>query len=774
MIEFTESQEFTAQNFLSDSNQNILKTDTFSVYKDTIGSNNKSDRLVIIDSAVSISQQQIETFLDSGAEIVKLDANRDGILQTTDILANYQNINTVDIISHGSAGHLQLGNAEIDSNTLARYRDSLVSWNSSLTQSADILLYGCNVGLDGGQFVRQLGNLTGADIAASDDLTGNAIYKGDWELEYQTGQIEANSISINGLESVLDSNSSSDNSSSLLKNSGFDESLDNTNWSVGKTEQVRNYDRNVENVGYIDDVEGQGRQMYLKLPKEIKVNQKDQQLSLHQDIWGLETDKVYAVEARVKWLNPESDRSANISFGTQNPDGSHAGKDFEITDGNGYKNLRFEYTPNQIGTTRFFLGLSTRVNSNSDDTEIYIDDYKVTEIVDEAEKPDSGGDNPPNNEDNPPDNSDSGSETDSNPPRNNKSSILENSGFDKPLDNNWLVGKTGKVENYDRNVESVAYVNDVTGQGKQMYLKLPQEAKVNYEDQLSLSQDVWGLETDKVYAVEARVKWLNPENNLDSAIVSFWAQNPDKSFKGNDFRITDGNGYKNLRFEYTPNQIGTTRFFLGLFTHIDGNTDDTEIYVDDYKVTEIGAVAKGQDSRKGNLLNDGGFDAYTPRSEFSSSNESGWIYTRKPNVSGLKQSISTTNGNNKLLLELPKAVNNKDEFNTAVTGVYQDVELVGGQTYELFGDFQRVKLDPFASYKNSIVQFMVYKEQENAEDLFLGPIDVELASNSLQSKNFDIFAPESGNYKILVRLAGWANEGNGVAVNVDNIGVEPK
>ncbi|VEP12218.1 hypothetical protein H1P_140001 [Hyella patelloides LEGE 07179] len=37
------------------------------------------------------------------------------------------------------------------------------------------------------------------------------------------------------------------------------------------------------------------------------------------------------------------------------------------------------------------------------------------------------------------------------------------------------------------------------------------------------------------------------------------------------------------------------------------------------------------------------------------------------------------------------------------------------------------------------------------------------------SKNFQIVAPEDGDYTILVRLAGWANEGNGVVVEVDNV-----
>ena len=354
----------------------------------------------------------------------------------------------------------------------------------------------------------------------------------------------------------------------------------------------------------------------------------------------------------------------------------------------------------------------------------------------------------------------------------NNPSLLKNSGFSEALNGtNWLIGKTGKVREYDRNVEPVAYIQNVPGRGRQMYLKLPEEAKINYEDQLSLFQDISNLKTDKVYAVEAQVKWLNPENDLPSAIVSFWAKNPDNSFRGKDFAITDGNGYKKIRFEFTPSQMGTTRFFLGLFTHVNGNIDDTEIYVDNYKVTEIGDVSSGLDTRKGNLLRDGGFDNYTPTKSF---NPNGWTYTVESPVPGLTQSIQTVNQNELLRLELPKAKNRKDENNTSVTGVYQNVNLIGGQTYEISADFRRKELDRFGSRENSIVQLMTYRKLTNGEELFLGPIDVELTNNNLVSKNFTIVAPESGQYTTLVRLAGWGNEGNGVVVDVDNVSLVAK
>ncbi len=55
------------------------------------------------------------------------------------------------------------------------------------------MLYGCDVaqGDVGQQFIEQLGVLTGADIAASTDLTGAANKGGNWVLEAATGIIES-------------------------------------------------------------------------------------------------------------------------------------------------------------------------------------------------------------------------------------------------------------------------------------------------------------------------------------------------------------------------------------------------------------------------------------------------------------------------------------------------------------------------------------------------------------------------------------------------------
>jgi hypothetical protein len=86
-----------------------------------------------------------------------------------------------------------LGKGFVDSSTLSHKSNLLQSWAAALAPKADILLYGCNIaaGEMGRQFVQLLNQLTGADVAASSNLTGSAALGGDWELEVTMGRVEA-------------------------------------------------------------------------------------------------------------------------------------------------------------------------------------------------------------------------------------------------------------------------------------------------------------------------------------------------------------------------------------------------------------------------------------------------------------------------------------------------------------------------------------------------------------------------------------------------------
>ncbi len=139
--------------------------------------------------------------------VVLLDPNQDGVVQIDNVLSQYDNIDAVHIISHGSPGDIILGNAELNTDTIENYKPLFTAWNQHLSQNADILIYGCNVAgnNEGVVFVNQFAEMTGADVAASDDITGADNLGGDWYLEYQfeMGAVETAVIAADGYDYSL-------------------------------------------------------------------------------------------------------------------------------------------------------------------------------------------------------------------------------------------------------------------------------------------------------------------------------------------------------------------------------------------------------------------------------------------------------------------------------------------------------------------------------------------------------------------------------------------
>ena len=129
-------------------------------------------------------------------EVVVLDARYDGVDQVSEILSPYHGLAAVQVLSHGATGALRLGNIVLNEGKLEQEKGRIASWGTSLRPGGDILLYGCDVaqGPAGMDFVRNLAQVTGADVAASTGLTGSAAQGGDWSLEYSTGAIEAQPV----------------------------------------------------------------------------------------------------------------------------------------------------------------------------------------------------------------------------------------------------------------------------------------------------------------------------------------------------------------------------------------------------------------------------------------------------------------------------------------------------------------------------------------------------------------------------------------------------
>ena len=162
--------------------------------------------IVFIDAMVPDYQTLIDGLPNNSTYFV-LDAQKDGIEQIEQYLASYSNLDSIQILSHGSQGSLYLGNVVLNNNTLKQYQDQLASIGSHLNDTGDILLYGCNVaeGDTGLQFIDALAQATGADVAASNDLTGTAVLGGNWQLEASTGLIDTNLLLNNAVLQTFDS-----------------------------------------------------------------------------------------------------------------------------------------------------------------------------------------------------------------------------------------------------------------------------------------------------------------------------------------------------------------------------------------------------------------------------------------------------------------------------------------------------------------------------------------------------------------------------------------
>ena len=150
--------------------------------------------IVFIDARVD-NFQSLLSGLKPNTEAVILDPSQDGIEQITDFLKTRTGaIDSIQILSHGSTGNLQIGSTQLNANNLEQYQQSLQSWFSPLpNKRPDLLIYGCDVasGEQGTQFINKLSQITGADVAASTDLTGSASKGGNWILEKATGIIES-------------------------------------------------------------------------------------------------------------------------------------------------------------------------------------------------------------------------------------------------------------------------------------------------------------------------------------------------------------------------------------------------------------------------------------------------------------------------------------------------------------------------------------------------------------------------------------------------------
>lgn len=171
---------------------------------DLLMSNNVSKEvteLVIIDNSVAEQEKIISD--NPGVEyyVIGTDETLDSL---TAVISTFSDLKSIHIISHGSEGQIELAGQTINESSAENNLGLFEAVKNSLSEDGDLLLYGCNVAeQEGLDFITLVSQLTEADVAASDDLTGSVDLGGDWDLEQSTGDIETDSLIIPDYDNLL-------------------------------------------------------------------------------------------------------------------------------------------------------------------------------------------------------------------------------------------------------------------------------------------------------------------------------------------------------------------------------------------------------------------------------------------------------------------------------------------------------------------------------------------------------------------------------------------
>src|SRR5262245_33304294 len=165
----------------------------------TVAPIHRANELVFVDTATPDYQSLVDAMRTAAQadginlEFVLIDAERDRVANINETLGQKLELDAIHVISHARDGAVQLGSTQLDFETLLKRAGQIKSWGNALSEDGDILFYGCDLAAsqEGKSLLEALSRLTGADVAASENVTGAATLGGDWNLEFRTGAIEA-------------------------------------------------------------------------------------------------------------------------------------------------------------------------------------------------------------------------------------------------------------------------------------------------------------------------------------------------------------------------------------------------------------------------------------------------------------------------------------------------------------------------------------------------------------------------------------------------------
>ncbi|QLL94895.1 tandem-95 repeat protein [Pectobacterium carotovorum] len=190
------SAETASENSTSSDQNSATHDITTDVVVQAVAGETIRKEAVFIDTALTDYQTLVNS-VPTGVDVFLLDSSKDGLSQLAAWAETHKGYDAIHILSHGNEGQVRLGNLTLDSATAEARSADLAKLGTALTQDGDLLLYGCDIAQDTGKsFVSLLSQLTQADIAASDDLTGAIAKGGNWQLETTVGSIETKNAAL--------------------------------------------------------------------------------------------------------------------------------------------------------------------------------------------------------------------------------------------------------------------------------------------------------------------------------------------------------------------------------------------------------------------------------------------------------------------------------------------------------------------------------------------------------------------------------------------------
>jgi len=169
-----------------------------------------SQELVVLDPGIAVDNVDFSDLFDLNDphfEVLILNEQLSGVDQITEhLLRSKELYSAVHVVAHGSDGELELGKDSVTQTNLSVFQADLQKWSGALSEQADLLIYACELAQTphGISFVEKLAEFTGADVAASDNLTGSSDLGGDWNLEVAVGHIQTVALHSETYDSVLD------------------------------------------------------------------------------------------------------------------------------------------------------------------------------------------------------------------------------------------------------------------------------------------------------------------------------------------------------------------------------------------------------------------------------------------------------------------------------------------------------------------------------------------------------------------------------------------